>query len=88
MEGWWNDTASRTLKCWEDNCPSVLLSTRNRTWTGLGLNLGVHDIKLVTRHINYGLARRYLKLYKSEGNEIFFCINYPPFCLRRQETHF
>jgi hypothetical protein len=37
-------------------CSSATLSTTNSTWTVLGANLGLHDEKLVTNLLNYGMA--------------------------------
>jgi hypothetical protein len=37
-------------------CPSATLSITNSTWTGLGLNPGLHDTRLATNHLSHGMA--------------------------------
>jgi hypothetical protein len=34
------------------SCPSTTLSTINPTWTALGVNLGVHDERPLTNHLD------------------------------------
>jgi len=37
-------------------CPSATLSITNSTWTGLGLNPGLHDTRQATNHLSHGMA--------------------------------
>ena len=38
MEQWWNDTDRGKLKYWDKECIDATLSTKNPTYTDLGLN--------------------------------------------------
>jgi hypothetical protein len=37
-------------------CPSATLSITNSTWTGLGLNPGLHVTRRATNHLSHGIA--------------------------------
>jgi hypothetical protein len=57
MEQKWNYTDGVKLKSSEKICPSAPLPTTNPTWTALGVNLGLHDEKLMmTDCLSYSLA--------------------------------
>jgi hypothetical protein len=36
---------------WRKTCPGAILFTINPIWNGLGLNLALHGVTLVTNHL-------------------------------------
>jgi hypothetical protein len=56
IEHWWNDNDRPRLKYSETTCHSTTLSTTNSTWTGLGLNPGLHRDRVVTDNLGHGTA--------------------------------
>jgi hypothetical protein len=52
---------------WRKTCPSAILSSTNLIWTDLGLNVGLHAARMVTKlpepwhgpfHLVYGISNR------------------------------
>jgi len=56
MEQQWYDANTGNQNIWRQACPSPILSTTDPTKTGLGLNLCLCEERLVTSHLNHGMA--------------------------------
>lgn len=58
----WEMNTGRTIptgenvSIWIKICPSAMLSTKNVTWTGLGLNTALCIKRLATNHLSHGTA--------------------------------
>jgi hypothetical protein len=53
---WWNENWQGKLKYSEKTCPSVILSTTNSTWLGVGLNWGCRGANLAIYYLSYCMA--------------------------------
>jgi DNA-binding protein H-NS len=56
MEHQWNDTDRvQSNNSEKEKCPSVTLSTTNPTWTGQGVNPGLHGERPEPNCFSYGM---------------------------------
>jgi hypothetical protein len=53
---WWNDTDKEIWNAWTKTYANATLSTINRTWTGLGSNLGLFGDRLVTKILSHDMV--------------------------------
>jgi hypothetical protein len=44
-------------RTWRKTCPSATLSTKNPTWTALGMNPGLRSEKPTINHLSYGTVK-------------------------------
>jgi hypothetical protein len=56
LEHQWNEIEGITEVLGGKTCPSAIFSTTNHTWMDPGSNQGLHDDRLVTRHLSNGMA--------------------------------